>query len=77
MRDFKYIVIRQDICHGKPVFQGTRIPVYLILDMLSAGETIETILINYPSLSKEAVLEAIGFASDLLKYEEDIFEIAS
>ena len=53
---FKYIERNPNILGGKPVFKGTRIPVYLILDFLSAGETINNILENYPQLSKEAIL---------------------
>ena len=55
---FKYIEKNPEICGGKPVFKGTRIPIHIILDFLSAGETIENILENYPQLNKEAILEA-------------------
>jgi len=41
---FKYIEKNPEVCGGKPVFKGTRISIYLILDFLSAGETIENIL---------------------------------
>ncbi len=58
---YKYIERNPNILGGKPVFKGTRIPVYLILDFLSAGETIDNILENYPQLSKEAILEAIRY----------------
>jgi len=33
---------------GQGVFQGTRIPVYLILEKLAAGETEQQIMSAYP-----------------------------
>ena len=50
---YKYIERNPNILDGKPVFKGTRIPVYLILDFLLAGETIDNILENYPQLLKK------------------------
>ncbi|WP_297452538.1 DUF433 domain-containing protein [Persephonella sp.] len=58
---YKYIERNPNIFGEKPVFKGTRIPVYLILDFLSASETIDNILENYPQLSKEAILKAIRY----------------
>ena len=46
-------------------FRGTRIPVYVILDNLAAGETVETILDQYPSLHPEHIPAALAFASEL------------
>ena len=73
---FKYIEKNPKICGGKPVFKGTRIPVYIVLDPLSAGESVENILKNYPLLKKEAVLEAIKFASQYTKMKEELIEIS-
>jgi uncharacterized protein (DUF433 family) len=61
------IVTDPDIMMGKPVIAGTRITVELILDKLAAGETVQQILKEFPQLSREAILEAIGFASESLK----------
>ena len=52
---------------GKPVITGTRITVELILERLSAGETIEQILDAYPRLTREGVLAALSFAADALR----------
>lgn len=41
------IVVNPDICHGKPFIKGTRIPVHIILDLFTAGETEENILEAY------------------------------
>ena len=59
---------------GKPVIKGTRIPVYLILEMLANGMSIEEILKEYPELTEEDVREAIRYASQVLSKEE-IYEV--
>jgi len=65
----KRIESRIGVLGGKPVIKGTRIPVYLILELLGAGLSIEDILKEYPELTKEDVLDAIRFASKLAKVE--------
>ncbi len=49
------IIIDPTICNGKPIIRGKRIPVQTILEYLSAGESIEEILRQYPSLEKEDI----------------------
>ncbi len=65
---------RKDFIHsdpavlmGKPVVVGTRVTVELILEKLAAGESIEQILEEHTRLSREAVLAAISFASEVLR----------
>ena len=48
---------------GKPVVAGTRITVELILEKLSAEETIDQILEAHPRLTREGVLAALSFAA--------------
>ena len=48
---------------GKPVVAGTRITVELILEKLSAGETIEQVLEAHPRLTRGSVLAALRFAA--------------
>lgn len=50
------ISVNPKICHGKPSIKGTRIPVHIILDLLSAGETFENILNSYPHITREDIL---------------------
>jgi len=74
--EFKYIIKIPDTCGGLPVFKDTRIPIYIILDFLSTGETVESILENYPQLTSGHIYEAIRFASELSKYNEELIEIS-
>jgi len=54
------------ILHGKPVIRGLRYPVELLLELLSAGMTIEEILSDYEDLEREDVLAALAFAAKLI-----------
>ena len=60
-------LIRSDpaVMMGKPVVAGTRITVELILEKLSAGETIDQILEAHPRLTREDVLAAMDFAAQV------------
>ncbi|TSD02803.1 MAG: hypothetical protein Greene071436_382 [Parcubacteria group bacterium Greene0714_36] len=58
-----YITIDPNICHGKPCFKGTRIMVYLVLEMLAAGETPDDVIAAYPDLTKDAIAAALLFAA--------------
>ncbi len=40
------ITIDPDICHGKPCIRGLRYPVEVLLELLSAGMTIDDILVD-------------------------------
>lgn len=55
------------VLKGKPVVAGTRITVELILEKLSAGETIDQILETHPRLTREGVLAALDFAAQVLR----------
>jgi uncharacterized protein (DUF433 family) len=57
------------------VFKDTRIPLYTILDFISAGNTVKEILQNYPRLTEAHIKEAVKYASDCLKYKEEFLEI--
>lgn len=63
------ILIDPNICHGKPVIKGTRIPVYQILSSLASGETVEEILSDYPSLEEEDIRAALAFGSQMTMFD--------
>ncbi|MCW3074143.1 MAG: hypothetical protein JWP69_1212 [Flaviaesturariibacter sp.] len=71
-----YIEVNPKVMMGKPVIKGTRITVELIIEKLAAGENETTILTDYPSLSREAILAALQFAANNLKADH-IYPIAS
>ena len=61
------IVAGPEICFGKPVIEGTRIPVHLVLELLGDGVTPDEIIKNYyPCLTKEDILACIRFANSFI-----------
>jgi uncharacterized protein (DUF433 family) len=61
------IVSDPNVMMGKPVVAGTRITVELILEKLSAGETVDQILQAHPRLTREAIQAALAFAAEVLR----------
>lgn len=70
------ITIDEKICNGKPTIRGKRITVNTILEFLSAGETREEILRQYPSLVAEDIDACLKFASDLMNRNFTIKNVA-
>lgn len=50
------------VCNGRPVVQGTRITVQTVLGYLSAGDSVEDVLIAHPNLTREDVLACLSYA---------------
>ena len=75
----RLIVSDPKIMMGKPVIRGTRITVELILEKLSAGESVEQILEAHPRLTREAIQAALAFAANALRADViyPISEVAS
>lgn len=66
-----YITANPRVCHGKPCFKGTRIMVYLVLEMLAAGEKPEQIIKEaYPQLTKKHIEAALVFAARSIERAE-------
>jgi uncharacterized protein (DUF433 family) len=59
------ITIDPQIAHGKPVIRGLRYPVALILELLSAGMTIDDLLTDYEDLEREDILAVLAYAAQL------------
>jgi len=70
MTYFDRIEINPGIMMGKPVIKGTRIPVYVILNLLAEGYTERKIKKEYPDLTDEDILAALRFASLTTQFEE-------
>ena len=58
----KRITVNPEIFSGKPIVRGMRISVELILSLLAQGETLETILDDYPDLEPEDIRACIAYA---------------
>jgi uncharacterized protein (DUF433 family) len=62
------IVIDPNICHGKPVIRGTRVPVTIVVGSLAGGMTFEEIQREY-DLTTEDIRAALKFVGDLAEQE--------
>ncbi len=69
---FDRITIDPAVLGGKPSFRHKRIAVETILEFLSAGESIDEILKQYPSLEAEDIHAALEFATELMRHNYTI-----
>jgi uncharacterized protein (DUF433 family) len=66
------VVVDPEVAFGKPVIKGTRIPVYLIIELLANGVSEDEVLKQYPTLKKEDIKAALHYASKCLEDEETV-----
>lgn len=50
------ISISTDVMSGAPVFKGTRVPFQTLIEYLEGGETIDSFLEGFPTVTKEQVI---------------------
>ncbi|MBI4700393.1 MAG: DUF433 domain-containing protein [Deltaproteobacteria bacterium] len=62
-----HISIDPRVCHGKPCVKGTRVMVWLVVQCLANGDTVEQILEAYPSLGREDVQACLAYAAELTR----------
>lgn len=62
------IVLDPNICHGKPVIRGTRVPVTVVVGSLASGMTFEEIQREY-DLTPEDIRAALKFVGELAEQE--------
>jgi len=71
MKIFERIEVDENILHGAPHIKGTRVPVKMVLALLSEGLTPEEIIKeHYPVLKKEDILSCIKYLTQILEEEE-------
>ncbi|MGQ0568501.1 MAG: DUF433 domain-containing protein [Armatimonadota bacterium] len=61
------ISIDPNVCHGKPCIKGTRIMVWIIVDCLANGDSVESVLAAYPSLTRKDVQAALAYAAEMTR----------
>lgn len=70
------ITFHPDICNGRPIISGTRITVQTVLEFLAAGDSIEDVLEEYPSLTREDVQACLNYASRLMGNHYSVVQVA-
>ncbi len=64
------ISVRPDIFGGKPIIRGMRFAVEHVLAKLAAGDTVDTILSEYPILEPEDIHACLLYAYRSVAEEE-------
>ncbi len=63
----RYVITDPEICHGQPVFRGTRVFVADILEQVASGMDWDAIIEEWRgSITKEAIAEAINLAREAM-----------
>ena len=70
------ITIHPDICNGRPIIVNTRITVQTIMEFLGAGDSIEEVLEEYPSLKRKDIYACMQFAAKLMANHYEVRKVA-
>ena len=70
------IVINPEICNGRPVVRGTRITAQTVLEFLAAGDSIEDLLEEYPTLKRADVRACLDYAARIMGNEFSVVRAA-
>ena len=57
--------------------KGTRIPVHQVVRMLANGDSVEDLLAEYPSLTRQDVLACLDYAAELAEEQVTPIEARS
>ena len=68
--------IHPDICKGRRIITHTRITMQTIMELLGAGDSIEEVLEEYPSLKREDIYACMQFAAKLMANHYEVRKIA-
>ena len=63
MMDLDRITQQPDVMGGKACIRGMRVTVGMIVGQIGAGHTIDEILVDYPYLERDDVLQALRYAA--------------
>ena len=65
------IIVNPKILGGKPIIKGTRIPIYIIIQMLRDGATFEKIIKEYPRLKVIDIQSVLDYSMYLIKGDNE------
>ena len=60
------ILSNPDILGGTPVFRGTRVPIKNLIDYFEGGDSLDTFIEHFPSVSKEDAVSVLELAKKML-----------
>ncbi|MGV2826579.1 DUF433 domain-containing protein [Myxosarcina sp. GI1(2024)] len=60
------IVSDPELMGGTPVFRGTRVPIKNLIDYLEAGDSLDTFIAHFPSVTKHDAISILELAKEML-----------
>ena len=63
MEGLERITQSPDVMGGKACIRGMRVTVGMIVSQISSGQSIENLLVEYPYLEREDVMQALRYAA--------------
>jgi len=67
LRDWRHCIERDPgRLGGAPVFRGTRVPVKSLFDHLSAGDSVEVFLADFPGVTRKQIEAVLALAAQQL-----------
>jgi len=73
MPKFSRIIRDPEICGGQPTIKGTRVLVLDIMSLLKAGQSFDEILQDFPTITREDIVEVISYAEALIAGERVVY----
>ena len=70
MSKFDRITRRPDVMGGKACVRGLRVTVGMIVGQIGAGRSIEQLLVDFPYLQRDDILQAISYSAWLAEERE-------
>jgi len=64
-----FIEVDPEKMSGTPVFTGTRVPINHLFDYLKAGDTLNTFLADFPTVTREQALGVLELMRERLLTE--------
>ena len=63
MHNLTRITFNPEVMGGKPCIRGMRVTVGTIVGLVASGQTVDQVLVDYPYLEREDILEALAYAA--------------
>ncbi|MBS1828721.1 MAG: DUF433 domain-containing protein [Acidobacteria bacterium] len=54
-----------EVMHGTPVFRGTRVPVQTLFEYLEHGESLDSFLEGFPTVTRAMAIQVLEESKDL------------
>jgi uncharacterized protein (DUF433 family) len=64
------IEVNPRVCNGKPVIEGTRIPVTVILDQFASGCSMSDVQRKYPELTFDQISAALRYCHTMIDHSD-------